>query len=554
MTATIRLVVASIALLLAAAPALAQSDANVMRERVIRPQAAPAPKRVTTPTPAGQPRTGAGPLQQRVTTQNPAARPAGKPAPNPASRDAAKLSAAPGARPEPAKKPPAPSKAAAAQPPIIFYVATGEPDACGPGCREWIAAEGRIDGGAGARFRAFLGRLGARKLPIYFHSPGGSVGDALEIGRIMRQRRMTAGVGWTLPDGCDLAQTQATACTKLKRAGRDVPAALNTSLSQCNSACVYVVLGAVERRIAAGARLGVHSSKMILQVRTTRPLTPAERARAQGMFSQMARERVDAAYERLGRYIVEMGIDRGLLDAARRIPHEQVRYLTRDEIAQFGIDRRPFVEDDWMVDERPAAGPTALKLIYDASQKEGRQKDWGAAYRLTFLRLACADGTDQVEVAYGQEQPFGATPFPLPITVSAGEDKFVLGTTNVYRTRGTHEKPQVEIRRAQVPVSFFETAAGTGRTELKEGSDQEDAGGSPRIAKLTNGGLAKSLRVLATRCGAQPAEPAAATPAMPPQATGVSASVPRALGLPPPGRSGEAQGEADRRVNAPRSP
>ena len=59
--------------------------------------------------------------------------------------------------------------------PMVFYVAKGEPNACGAGCREWIVAEGTIDRDAPVRLRALLNRLGQRKLPIYFHSPGGSV-------------------------------------------------------------------------------------------------------------------------------------------------------------------------------------------------------------------------------------------------------------------------------------------------------------------------------------------------------------------------------------------
>jgi hypothetical protein len=538
MSTSVRLFVASLALLLAAAPALAQSDGNVMRERVVRPKAAPAPKRVTTPHPAGQQRKdSAVPQPPGAGSQNPGAKPADKPVP----KDANKPAAAPAKTAEPAKKPASPSKAAAAQPPIMFYLATGEPDACGPGCREWIAAEGRIDAGAAGRFRALLGRLGGRKLPVYFHSPGGSVGDALEIGRIMRQRQMTAGAGWTIPDGCDRAQAREPACSRLKRSGRAVPAALDTSLAQCNSACVYTVLGATERRIAAGARLGVHSSHMTFRVRTSRPLTPQDR----GRLDQMAQEKINAAYERLGRYIAEMGIDGGLLGAARRIPHERVRFLTRDEIAQFGIDRRRFVEDDWVVDERPAAKLTALKMIYQL-----RQNGWG--YRLSFLRLACAGGADHIEVAYGQERSFSPTEMPRPITFSAGEDKFVLGTTNIYRTGATTERRELEIRRARVSVRFFEAAAGSGTIELKEGADQQDGESAPRIAKLSTVGLGRALRVLAARCG-QPAEPAGASAAMPPPA-GAGAAAPTVLTVSQPGPAEAAHGEADRGLSAPRSP
>ena len=58
---------------------------------------------------------------------------------------------------------------------MIFFVAKGEPNACGPGCSEWIAAEGTIDSGAPKRLRAFLKGLGKRKLPMFLHSPGGLV-------------------------------------------------------------------------------------------------------------------------------------------------------------------------------------------------------------------------------------------------------------------------------------------------------------------------------------------------------------------------------------------
>jgi hypothetical protein len=57
-------------------------------------------------------------------------------------------------------------------PPIAFFVAKGEADICGPGCNEWIAADGTIDRDAGKRLRALLDKLGARKLPLYFHSAG----------------------------------------------------------------------------------------------------------------------------------------------------------------------------------------------------------------------------------------------------------------------------------------------------------------------------------------------------------------------------------------------
>ena len=85
--------------------------------------------------------------------------------------------------------------------PLIFVIGTGEPNACGRGCTEWIAVEGRFDRGAAQRFREFLAVLAKRDLPIFFNSDGGLVSEAVQIGLILRENRMTAGVARTVPEG-----------------------------------------------------------------------------------------------------------------------------------------------------------------------------------------------------------------------------------------------------------------------------------------------------------------------------------------------------------------
>jgi hypothetical protein len=78
--------------------------------------------------------------------------------------------------------------------PMIFVVASGELNACGRGCSEWIAAEGKFDESAAQRFREFLAVLPKRDLPIFFNSDGGLLREAVQIGSILRENRMTAGV------------------------------------------------------------------------------------------------------------------------------------------------------------------------------------------------------------------------------------------------------------------------------------------------------------------------------------------------------------------------
>ena len=83
--------------------------------------------------------------------------------------------------------------------PMIFVVATGGQNACGQGCTEWIAGEGQFDEGAAQRFREFLAVPPKRDLPIFFNSDGGLLREAVQIGSILRENRMTAGVARTVP-------------------------------------------------------------------------------------------------------------------------------------------------------------------------------------------------------------------------------------------------------------------------------------------------------------------------------------------------------------------
>src|SRR5258708_4985950 len=94
------------------------------------------------------------------------------------------------AEPKPTETKPIQTKSASLPPPIVFFLAKGEPNACGPGCQEWIAADGTFDPGADGRLRALLKKLGGRKLPIFFHSPGGSITAGLGIRPTNRHSRL----------------------------------------------------------------------------------------------------------------------------------------------------------------------------------------------------------------------------------------------------------------------------------------------------------------------------------------------------------------------------
>jgi hypothetical protein len=390
--------------------------------------------------------------------------------------------------------------AAAPQPanpwlPMVFYVAKGEPNSCGAGCREWIAAEGAIDRDAPLRLRALLNRLSERKLPIYLHSPGGSVDAGMAIGRLMRERRITAGVGRTIPRGCDPVRDQEAQCDALKRMsrellGRELLAELRTARTLCNSSCVYALIGAAVREVAAGARIGVHEIAVGRYDDRGQPAPVDRKSLSPEQLRQLQAEEV-----RLARYVGEMGMDKALFEAAAQIRHERIRYLSLDEIARFGIDRREFHESRWMLDEGPPGPLAVIKFMVEA---KGSDKGSGEAkqYRATRVRLTCGR-PGEIRVEYGRE--LASADRPVSIAVTTRGDAFVLAPPGSKPVLGYNDV-QIENRLARVPVGYFEEAAAGEIIEITQAPGSPMPDKPPPPTRLSTSGLSDSFGMLAQRC------------------------------------------------------
>jgi hypothetical protein len=366
--------------------------------------------------------------------------------------------------------------------PMIFYLAKGEPDACGQGCSEWIAAEGAIDLGAPQRLRTFLARLGKRKLPIFFHSPGGLGGQAMAIGRLLREREMTAGVSLTVTTGC--AETSNESCQALKRSGQGLAAELS-NLAACNSGCVYALIGAKVRQVPPGARLGVHSGKPVVfhpdgRLKGTLEGSPSSRQTAQ----------VNEFHSQVRRYLQEMRVSRGLLDVISKIPYEQVHFLSRDEISTFGIDAREFQETRWMVWKKNSA----IKFVVEAGGANRKE------FRTSYIRLSCSVRPRRTWVSYVRRlraDEMGATK----------SIKFVIeGRNLLFPLKGTQSKIDAidsdgtfEARVASEPLEFFQAAAARDSIEIVE-SDPAALSLPPRTTRIAVAGLSKALDELKKNC------------------------------------------------------
>jgi hypothetical protein len=197
---------------------------------------------------------------------------------------------------------------------------------CGKTCRSWISAEGVIANGTPAEFGAFLEGHDARGAAIVLDSEGGSTLDAMVLGGMIRNLKMTTTVGRTIElSGGD---------------GR----ALRTMLSPhagCESMCHFVVLAGVRRYVPPEGRVRVHG------------LWFGDRLHNAWAASYSAEELAVMQHDvgLLAQYTVRMGGSIDLLAAATRVPPwEPLRLLSQDELRSMQL-----TNSDHLFDEPPAA-------------------------------------------------------------------------------------------------------------------------------------------------------------------------------------------------------
>jgi len=294
---------------------------------------------------------------------------------------------------------------------------------------------------------------------------------------------MTAGVARTIPQGCDPLQANAPACDTLKRSGRELPAELRTTDASCSSSCVYALIGAAVREVPIGAGLGVHSI-LIMQTMIRRNGEGRVLATSSRRITGDA-PGIRAAHTHVARYAAEMGISRALVDAAAAIPNDTIRFLTREEIARFGIDTREFIETRWTAE----AGTTGAfaKWIMEARGTEPKR------YRVTMIRFGCSGKLIDMRVS---RRAVALDKVPL-IMVKAGDRDVYFGAA---RTWFDSKGEEGETRAARVPVSFLDRAVARETVELIEAASYATAGTPLHRTSVSTAGFAPLLSALLQKC------------------------------------------------------
>jgi len=154
--------------------------------------------------------------------------------------------------------------------------------------RPALTLTGTIAPGDGARFADWIDTHETPGI-VFLNSPGGSVLDAMQIGRELRTR------------GINTAMTDSDICL---------------------SACPYVLAGGAARDIAPGAMVGVHQHYFGENIALPAFLAVEDIQRGQG--------------EVMG-YLIEMGIDPAMMRPALLTPPDEIYVLVPEELERFGL-------------------------------------------------------------------------------------------------------------------------------------------------------------------------------------------------------------------------
>ena len=208
--------------------------------------------------------------------------------------------------------------------PMVFRLGrhAGSP-ACGIACAEFIVAEGEIRRDSVEALAILASRL-KRPLPVYLHSPGGSLDGGLALGRALRHYRMEARVA-----RMEAALCLGSTCSDADQRNGVVVYEKTLRTGMCTSACVYSFLGGPRRSLTAGSALGIHRFYLANASDPRRkPLT---------RLSKADTARLDRSVKDLAYYLIEMGISSELLSMASAVEPSRIRYLSGADLAALGI-------------------------------------------------------------------------------------------------------------------------------------------------------------------------------------------------------------------------
>jgi hypothetical protein len=216
---------------------------------------------------------------------------------------------------------------------------------CEPTCAEWIAIQGRISGGMADQLKPILKGLAGRKVPVFVDSGGGSVNEAMEMGRAIRTAGLDVAVTHTTVAGC--AKTD-DACRKRQTSGK-ISGAARGEGSVCASSCGFLLAAGARRNVGKSSLVGVHQVASFQTYQEVRrryeirkewrdgKLVEVDRrliSEERGDKQTVATETKDTTYAKIRTYYTEMGTDAAIMSLLVSAPHKGMYWLTSDDLAR----------------------------------------------------------------------------------------------------------------------------------------------------------------------------------------------------------------------------
>lgn len=186
-------------------------------------------------------------------------------------------------------------------------VPVGDVARCGSRCPMAIAAQGEITNSTPEDFKAFVAaNLSSEMLSVvYLDSPGGKVVSSMALGQVFRKLGVAAIVARPIENTGTALQS-----------------------GRCFSACVYALIGAKQRVIPPQSQVGIH--RMFTYDSANDP--------AGGTVRTLHHDD-GGMRELIAKYSSEMGVSRGLIDAAEQTSSGTIRILSPSEITRWRLGR-----------------------------------------------------------------------------------------------------------------------------------------------------------------------------------------------------------------------
>ena len=214
---------------------------------------------------------------------------------------------------------------------------------CEPACPEWVAIEGKIGTGAADELKAVLAETAKRKLPVFVDSGGGSVPEAMAMGRLIRARGLDVVVTRTELVACARNDQ---ACKKRISGGRALGRA-HAPGAICASSCGFLLASGARRFVGKSTLVGVHQITSFQTYQKVYRQYEVQRAYRGGRIVEIDRRVVsetfgakktvqtatnDETYVRIRKYFTEMGIDDSIMPLLISSPPKGMHWLTDAEL------------------------------------------------------------------------------------------------------------------------------------------------------------------------------------------------------------------------------